>query len=73
MSDHGATFVACAECGRLMLGQLRGEAVYPQPHQCVEDMRKSGEAFCAACPDHEGCATGWPCALVREVHRGGDR
>lgn len=24
-------------------------------------------AFCAACPDHEACATGYPCKVVQAV------
>lgn len=31
------------------------------------DMRLPGEAFCADCPDHEACATAYPCDLVRRV------
>jgi hypothetical protein len=31
------------------------------------DLRKPGEAFCADCPDHEGCMTGYPCGLVKSV------
>ena len=30
------------------------------------DLDAPGEAFCRACPDHEACATGWPCWKVRE-------
>lgn len=29
-----AGFVHCPDCGRLMLGQVTGGAVYPQPHEC---------------------------------------
>lgn len=25
------------------------------------------EPFCHDCPDHEACATGWPCAEVKRV------
>lgn len=32
------------------------------------DMRLPGEAFCADCPDHEGCMTGYPCDLVKHVN-----
>lgn len=33
-----ATFVACPECGRLMLGQRAyGGVVYPQPHKCDDE------------------------------------
>lgn len=31
------------------------------------DEREPGEAFCASCPDHEACATGLPCSLVKRV------
>jgi hypothetical protein len=31
------------------------------------DMRRDGEAFCADCPDHEACMTGWPCWKVKTV------
>ena len=33
------------------------------------DLRQPGEAFCANCPDHEACATAWPCELVQHVDR----
>lgn len=23
--------------------------------------------FCPDCPDHEACATGWPCWMVKEL------
>lgn len=26
------------------------------------------ERFCTGCPDHEACATGWPCDAVRAAH-----
>jgi hypothetical protein len=32
-----------------------------------KDMRNPGEGFCADCPDREGCMTGYPCGLVKEV------
>jgi hypothetical protein len=32
------------------------------------DQREPGEAFCAACPDHEACASGYPCGLVRRIN-----
>jgi ferredoxin len=25
-------------------------------------------SFCDDCPDHEACATGWPCWKVKELH-----
>ena len=31
------------------------------------DMRLPGESFCADCPDHEACASGYPCDFVRRV------
>lgn len=31
------------------------------------DMRLSGESYCADCPDHEACFTGYPCDMVRRV------
>jgi hypothetical protein len=34
------------------------------------DMRFPGEAFCADCPDHEGCSQGMPCGIVRVVNLG---
>lgn len=41
----------------------------PEPLEDVEyDMRQPGEAFCAACPDHEACVTGAPCSVVRKVN-----
>lgn len=33
------------------------------------DEREPGEAFCAGCPDHEACATGHPCSLVKRVNQ----
>lgn len=33
------------------------------------DMRLPGEAFCANCPDHEGCSQGIPCDVVQRVAR----
>jgi hypothetical protein len=35
----------------------------------VMDMRETGEAFCAVCPDHEACMSGYPCSLVRRVNQ----
>lgn len=35
----------------------------------IMDERKPGEAFCADCPDHEACATAYPCSLVKRVAR----
>ena len=34
------------------------------PDAHIVDMRVAGEAFCAMCPDHEGCLQGMPCSLV---------
>lgn len=31
----------------------------------VKDMREPGEAFCSDCPDHEACASGYPCEFVK--------
>lgn len=31
---------------------------------------EEAKRFCWDCPDHEACATGWPCDNVREL---GDR
>lgn len=36
--------------------------------QEIMDMRKEGEAFCADCPDHEGCMQGYPCSLVKRIN-----
>lgn len=38
MKEHiEGTFVHCPDCGRLMIGQKIGNAVYPQPHLCITD------------------------------------
>lgn len=43
--------------------------VYERPLRAkADDMRQDGEPFCADCPDHEGCMSGYPCWKVREVH-----
>lgn len=36
---------------------------------------RAAAGFCAQCPDHEGCATGIPCAVVKAAHHvpGGHR
>jgi hypothetical protein len=35
----------------------------------VFDLREEGEAFCAACPDHEACMSGYPCSLVQRINQ----
>lgn len=32
------------------------------------DERKPGESFCSDCPDHEACATAWPCDVVKATN-----
>jgi hypothetical protein len=27
-----------------------------------------GDGFCKDCPDHEACATGYPCEVVKRVN-----
>lgn len=34
----------------------------------VMDLREEGEAFCAKCPDHEACMSGYPCSLVQRAN-----
>jgi hypothetical protein len=42
------------------------------PDRCAiyDDDEDETKWFCWDCPDHEACATGWPCDNVREL---GDR
>lgn len=46
--------------------------VWPRRHgknEIIMDMRQPGENYCQDCPDHEACSTGYPCSVVKEVHR----
>lgn len=36
----------------------------------VMDERQPGEAYCATCPDHEACQSGYPCSLVKRLAGG---
>jgi hypothetical protein len=37
-----------------------------------DDQRLPGEAFCADCPDHEGCSQAAPCWLAKGFHAPAD-
>lgn len=41
----------------------------PHRPESLDDQRAPGESFCAECPDHEGCMSGYPCWLVKKVNQ----
>lgn len=43
--------------------QARAEGDYVPRHSAAPP-----SGFCTDCPDHEACATGMPCALVKTVN-----
>lgn len=58
--------VAAAIITSFYLGVERGRQQIGE----TMDERRPGEAFCASCPDHEACMSGYPCSLVKRVASG---
>jgi hypothetical protein len=63
------------DCQHLHQSDLAGRVVWPPDYNSTfvcDDCgqvcgRDEAAGFCNDCPDHEACATGWPCWKVKEL------
>ena len=72
MADEKEQQIIDAVAAHFMEINLRGGS-FTGAEVAAEFARRRREAqqdslFCSDCPDHEGCATGVPCSLVKKAH-----